>query len=55
MILKTLSESRFAAVVALLAGTVFYFSTRATQHDFDYTYRIALRGASEDRVQGTRD
>ena len=42
MILKTLSESRFAAVVALLAGTVFYFSTRATQHDFDYTYRIAL-------------
>lgn len=42
MILKTLSESRLAAAVALLAGTVFYFSTRAAQHDFDYTYRIAL-------------
>jgi len=42
MILKTLSESRFAAVVAVLAGTVFYFSTRTTQHNFDYTYPIAL-------------
>jgi hypothetical protein len=42
MILKTLSESRFAAAVALLAGTVFYLSTRAAHHDFDYTYRIAL-------------
>ena len=42
MILKTLSESRFAAVVALLAGTAFYFSTRAAHHNFDYTYRIAL-------------
>lgn len=33
---------RFAAAIALLAGTAFYFSTRAAHHDFDYTYRIAL-------------
>ena len=40
--MKTLSHSRLAALVALLAGTVFYFSTRALHHHFDYTYRIAL-------------
>ena len=33
---------RSAAVLALLAGTAFYFSTKAAHHDFDYTYRIAL-------------
>ena len=28
--------------VALLAGTVFYLSTKAVHREFDYTYRIAL-------------
>jgi hypothetical protein len=47
MILKTSSESRWAASVAVLAGALFYFSTRAVHQHFDYTYRIAqalLRG-----------
>ncbi len=39
---KTLSESRFAFAVALVAGMIFYFSTRAVYQDFDYTYRIAV-------------
>ena len=30
-----------AIALSLVAGILFYFSTRADQHDFDYTYRIA--------------
>ena len=33
---------RFAGAVALLAGTAFYFSTKAVHQNFDYTYRVAL-------------
>jgi len=33
---------RFAGAVALLAGTAFYFSTKAAHQNFDYTYRVAL-------------
>ena len=40
--MKTLSESRFAAAVALVVGIVFYFSTRTVHQHFDYTYRIAV-------------
>ena len=40
--MKTLSESRSAAAVALLAGVAFYFSIRTVHQHFDYTYRIAL-------------
>ena len=40
-IAKTLPESRFGAAVAVVAGMVFYFSTRSVQSHFDYTYRIA--------------
>ncbi len=40
--MKTLSESRIGAVIAVVAGMVFYFSTRSVHDHFDYTYRIAL-------------
>ena len=40
--LKKLSERNFAIVVAVVAATLFYFSTKASQKHFDYTYRIAL-------------
>ena len=39
---KTPSESRLGAVVAVVAGMVFYFSTRSVHDHFDYTYRIAV-------------
>jgi hypothetical protein len=40
--LKIRPESRFAILTAVLAGMVFYFSTKAIHHHFDYTYRIAI-------------
>jgi len=40
--LKKLSERNFAIVIALIAAALFYFSTKAVQRHFDYTYRIAL-------------
>jgi len=39
---KPLTDSGVAAIVALLAGLAFYFSTKAVHNHFDYTYRIAL-------------
>ena len=42
MTVKTLSESRLGAVVAVVAGVVFYFSTRSIHDHFDYTFRIAV-------------
>jgi hypothetical protein len=42
VIVKTLSESRFAAAMALVAGIIFYFSTQTVYQRFDYTFRIAV-------------
>jgi hypothetical protein len=42
MISKLLSPSGAAAIVALLGGVLFYFSTKPAHQHFDYTYRIAL-------------
>lgn len=38
---KKLPEPRLRAVVSLLTGIFFYFSTKTDQHFFDYTHRIA--------------
>jgi hypothetical protein len=38
---KSPRDTILALVVALLAGTAFYYSTKAPHHHFDYTYRIA--------------
>ena len=35
-------EGRFAAALSLLAGTLFYLSTKATHQHFDHAYRIAV-------------
>jgi hypothetical protein len=42
VIVKTPSESRFAAAVALVAGVTFYFSTQTVYQLFDYTFQIAV-------------
>jgi hypothetical protein len=47
MLSKIFTTSRLGAVIALLGGVAFYFSTKAAHHHFDYTFRIAqalLRG-----------
>lgn len=41
MILKPTSETRWAALAAIFAGAIFYFSTKPEHQHFDYTFRVA--------------